>query len=624
MSDHRTLKLPAKMLRVATLDASAINEADRTVPISFSSETPVDRWFGKEILDHSAKSVRMDRLNTAGPLLFNHNTDAHIGRVQSAEIAKDRTGRALVKFSRSKLGEEKWQDVKDGILREVSVGYRVHGMTLEKREGEIETYRCDDWEPLEVSFVTVPADVSVGAGRAAGEANTDTINVRILTPNNTAMSDTITTGAATAAPASATVSRDFAAEARAAERSRVTEINKVAATLKSRGHDADALARTAIEDGRSLDEFNRSVLETVLKATPVTQTDEVRLADLEKQAKRKYSFSRVVADMANQRQVSGFEREVADELGKQSRSTAKGCFIPAAALGFGTRTLQANVAASGGYTVQTDVLGSEFIEKLYNQTMLEKAGARRLAGLMGNVAIPKQTGGATAYWLDEAGANTVSNLSYGQLVLSPKRLAVTVPYTNQLLAQTSTDVEGLSREDASKQINIAVDLAGFQGTGANGQPKGLFNYDTTSSGINTITWSTAATYAKVVSQQSSLLSANSIYQGTPYQILSPAAYAKFKTIAKATNYPNFLWNGTHDKGEVDGYPACVSNHLPSDKSIFGVFSDFLIGYWSQFDMVVDPYSRKKEGIIEVQLTVLCDMGARHAESFVISTDSAAQ
>src|SRR5690606_30659300 len=120
-------------------------ENARTVPLSFSSEAPVGRWFGEEILDHSSSSVRLGRLNNGGALLMDHDRNDQIGVVESAKIDKDRKGRAIVRFGRSARAQEIFQDVLDGIRRLVSVGYRIHKTETETRSGGVEIVRVVDW-----------------------------------------------------------------------------------------------------------------------------------------------------------------------------------------------------------------------------------------------------------------------------------------------------------------------------------------------------------------------------------------------------------------------------------------------------------------------------------------------
>jgi HK97 family phage prohead protease len=149
------------------LDRASIDKAARTVALSFSSEAPVERWFGSEILDHTPSAVRLGRLNNGGALLMDHDRSDQIGVVESATIGKDKKGRAVVRFGKSARAEEIFQDVLDGIRRLVSVGYRIHKTETKQEGGGVESVRVTDWEPFEISIVSIPADDSVGVGRGA-------------------------------------------------------------------------------------------------------------------------------------------------------------------------------------------------------------------------------------------------------------------------------------------------------------------------------------------------------------------------------------------------------------------------------------------------------------------------
>lgn len=149
------------------LRSTAIDLQARTVELAFSSETPVERWDGMEVLSHKAGACRLDRLNHGGAVLVNHDCDDQVGVVEEARIDSDRVGRAVVRFSQGEQGSEIFQDVVDGIRQLVSVSYLIHAMELtSKGGGEPDTYTVTDWEPLEISIVSVPADASVGVGRS--------------------------------------------------------------------------------------------------------------------------------------------------------------------------------------------------------------------------------------------------------------------------------------------------------------------------------------------------------------------------------------------------------------------------------------------------------------------------
>ena len=160
-----------KMERNLTIDLRELNEDTRQVELSFSSEEPYERWFGNEILSHEVGAVDLSRLNDIGCLLYNHNRDKVIGRIDRAWV-KDNRAYATVTFDEDEESEVIYQKVKSGTLKAVSVGYRVESWE-EVSAGKSSANGkfigpCSialRWFPYEVSIVSVPADASVGVGR---------------------------------------------------------------------------------------------------------------------------------------------------------------------------------------------------------------------------------------------------------------------------------------------------------------------------------------------------------------------------------------------------------------------------------------------------------------------------
>lgn len=161
------------MTRELAVRADAVSEEKRTAELTFSSETPYKRWFGLEILDHSENSVDLTRLQEIGVLLFNHEPAHPIGRVEKVWIGDDSRGHALVKFDADEESDRIFKKVSGGSLRGVSVGYRIKEYT-QLKEGETSkdgrfkgpAVIVSQWEPLEISIVSVPADAGVGVGRS--------------------------------------------------------------------------------------------------------------------------------------------------------------------------------------------------------------------------------------------------------------------------------------------------------------------------------------------------------------------------------------------------------------------------------------------------------------------------
>ncbi|WP_196489615.1 HK97 family phage prohead protease, partial [Xylella fastidiosa] len=126
------------------------------------------------ILGHRPGEVRLHRLDNGAALLLDHNPRDQIGVVESASIDSDQRGRAIVRFGRSPRAEEILRDVLDGIRKHVSVGYLVHQVEVIGQRDTGPLYRATDWEPIEISIVSIPADPSVGIGRALENPPQDT------------------------------------------------------------------------------------------------------------------------------------------------------------------------------------------------------------------------------------------------------------------------------------------------------------------------------------------------------------------------------------------------------------------------------------------------------------------
>ena len=169
-NDDEEREIPAEIFqRSARMEMEETEDA-RTVRLAFSSEQPVLREYGYEILDHQRSSIDLNFINSGrAPLLLDHDARQQIGRVVSVSVDEGgRKSRALVQFSKnSELARSVFDDVKDGIRANISVGYAVNRMEMtdEKIDGR-SVYRALSWEPREISVIAIPADDSVGIGRS--------------------------------------------------------------------------------------------------------------------------------------------------------------------------------------------------------------------------------------------------------------------------------------------------------------------------------------------------------------------------------------------------------------------------------------------------------------------------
>jgi HK97 family phage major capsid protein/HK97 family phage prohead protease len=617
------------LYRAATF--GTIDEEKRTTELAFSSEAPVDRFFGMEILDHGLGSVVMDFLQSGrAPLLADHDTGIQIGVIERAEIGKDRVGRAVVRFGKGETADAYFQDVKDGIRANISVGYRIHQMILEETGDGGDVYRATKWEPLEISLVSIPADQSVGIGRSGGEARDITI-IQTKQLNQPLERKTMTTPenpAANVQTAPAIITVDANAERaaiREKETARIREIN----ALGTR-HNLTDKAAEFIGTGKTADEFRALVLDSI-GVTPPVQTANSGAIGLSDKEARDFSFLKVLramSDPTNQKlwEAAAFEREVSQATVDQFKHRKfRGNFaVPSDVLlvqrsaGMQKRDLNVANNAQGGYMVGTEIRPESFIELLRNRMMVRQLGARVLSGLEGNITIPKQTGAGTAYWVNEGGDVTESTQAIGQVAMSPKTVGGYTEFTRRMLLQSSPDVENFVRDDLAQILAIGIDRAALRGSGTGGEPLGILN--TTGIGSVTITTGTF-TFAKLVDLETEVAIDNADLGSLAY-LASATDRGIMKKTEKSSSTGQYIWNnmaGMPGVGEVNGYPAYASNQLAADSVIFGNWAELIIGEWGVLDLNVNPYKKDQSGGVCVTALQDVDIAVRHPESFARTT-----
>lgn len=599
-------KIQDRQFREAVITKDAVNIEARTVELAFSSEAPVERFFGMEILDHNPSSVRLGRLNDGGALLLGHDPDVQIGVVESVEIGSDRVGRAVVRFGKGDCADEIFQDVVDGIRRKVSVGYQIHNMILDSKTDAGDVYRVTDWEPLEISIVSIPADPSVGVGREIELQPKK--EERTMTQATVQTTEPVVDAAATAAAIK---------EARNKELTRIRELETIGQNFAQFG--GVELAREMIDNGKSVDDLNAVLLSRVHKKP--TETGDIGMSEKEV---RTYSFLRALNALANPndkkaQEVAGFEREVSEAAVRASGKASGGFMIPVDVLRAPLivpqkRTMTVGTGSAGGYTVATDLMSGSFIDLLRNKLALNECGATILNGLVGNIAVPRQTAAGTAYWVAEGGAPSASTPTLDQVTMSPKTVGAYTDLSRKLLLQSSVDVEALVRADLAKVIALAIDAKGLYGDGTSNTPTGIKN----TSGINTKDFAAAAaTYAEIVALET-LVAAGNADVGTLAYLINARARGALKTTAiNATYGDRMIWEPGNT---VNGYRTVVSNQVAgtsgsTEDHFFGNWADLLIGFWSGLDLTVDPYTNSTTGTVRVVALQDADVGVRHAESF---------
>lgn len=592
--------------RSITLDRKAINAEARTVDVAISSEHPVERWFGMEILDHGAGSADLSRLQDGGPVLLHHDTRDVVGVVEAVHMDGDRVLRGTVRFGRSARAEEAWQDVQDGIRNKISVGYQIDAYeTTKGQKGAPDTIRATRWTPLEVSFVAVPADPTVGVGRefTPPAAPAAPMEVRM---------DTNPVAAQAAAPPNVEELRSAAtlAAVRVLGLAEKLQLGAEAQDMLRQGLTPEATQGKLLE---LASERQAKLMAAPPPASPMTPKEQAS-----------YSIARAILQAAGH-MPRGFEWEVSQDLAKKLGRESQGILIPTNV----RAALDTIVAGAAKELVDTAPL--TFIEMLRNRTKVLQLGATFMPGLTSNIPFVRQITGGGATWTgDNPGSGVAeSNPTIETFTMSPKQLMANRSYSKALLVQTGGVADRFVNDDLSKAHALAVDLAAIHGTGASNQPKGIVAFagiGSVAGGINGL----APTWDHIVGLETEVAIDNADNNTLAY-FTNAKVRGKLKRVQKVPTYGDgFIWEG--GPTPLNGYRAEVSNQVSSSLTkgtsngvcsaiIFGDWSQLLVGEWSALDVVCDPFTNADKGLIRVISTQLVDTNLRHVESFAAMLDA---
>lgn len=256
MSEHQKRSVLGNYCRETTIDH--VDTDSRTVELSFSSETPYGRWFGDEILCHDEECINLERFkNGLGTVLFNHDRDAVVGHVEKVWL-EDNRGKALARFDTDEQSETIFQKVQSGTLQGVSVGYAIYRYEVLEDEDTKSTngrfngpaYVVTDWEPLEISIVSVPADATVGVGRSAEEIHTS-----IDTQEETKSMDEkaiVTTEEVKSTPVETGITQEDLQKAMEQERKRTSEITALFRDFDVEGADEAIVMGVSVDEARAM------------------------------------------------------------------------------------------------------------------------------------------------------------------------------------------------------------------------------------------------------------------------------------------------------------------------------------------------------------------------------------
>lgn len=599
--------------RAMDMNDRAIDEETRTVMVGVSSEEPVKRSFGMEVIDHSRESMNLEFLNSGrAPLLLDHDMERQIGVVESVELDEGaRRLRAKVRFGRGELASEVFNDVTDSIRQNISVGYRVDNR-VEREEDSDEIYRVAT-TPMEISIVSIPADQSnlVGVGRSSSEPLNATLEIK--------GDDTMS---------------DIDLDAVRAEAAKTAQKNAKEIMTLARKHNKASMGEEALGRGASIDDFRGELLEAIGNEPLDTPA---HVVDAPVKEQRAYSLGKMLrAQVTNDWRDAGLEREMHEEIVKRTGKEARGIYIPDFAFRSGVMTTGATGAIAGENVtdnfVPTIQRGDMFIEALRAKQVMANLGVTFIGGLTNRVRMPKFSAGASAGFVEEAGAVSDQSQTDAGVTLQPRTLGAHAQISRLLMLESIPAIEQVVQDDLLRSIADKIEYYAIQGSGASGQPTGILNdgnvgnvdisADTDVAGL---TWADITDLVKTVEDANGIVN-----QATLGWLSNPKVKAKMANTVKVSSTDSIMllndpWNSIY------GYNAEFTSNVPSDLDpgdggsdasalIFGDFSQLMVGLFGAPSILVDPYTNSTSGDVVISVMQEVDVALRNSASFAITDE----
>lgn len=634
--------------------------------IAFSSEQPYQRQFWDEqnqemvvldeILVHTPEAVDLSRLNNNAPLLFNHNFDNHIGVVCNARIDADNVGRALVKFSKhGTMANDIRNKVIEGTMEKISVGYDIKEYHIDYAKGQLIVTK---WAPYELSFVTVPADDTVGLNRSL---NTITVNLEAKRDMTKEQIEEIKEEQEAAQVEETPVEENKESEVEETQERQVEE-NKEDENLED-GKDA--------EHPESVDDDSSTVREEEIKeereAAPVeeekieevaerSEEDELEIReiarelniddeelkralaikDMTPEAFRTKALNNLVNAQRNNEQIKDSKMEKTFDLNNVIRSLVDGAALGANEAEYSSMAagaaMQRGRAARGGsvfvpaaalraaadgntkttLTAVTDekLMTESYIEMLMPESVLGRLGVTVYSGLNSPTAIPKMTASSVDAFgfVDENGAAPESKAEFANVKLSPKTFAGGNPISRQSL-KTVPGIATLITDHINKAVRIKLEQLILSDKENARGPAGLVKQLVDASRV---TKKAAFSYKDFLKEIAALTDA-----GVPAQAIKFAMSGATAAELESTLKDNGVSGYIIENGKLAGYEVVTSGVIPADHIVLGDFSGITIGEWGGLELDMDLTTYRDRGAVVPRIFVDLDYVVAQPEALKV-------
>lgn len=643
-----------RSLSIETFEKKRMDGDDSPEVYEFklSSAAEVEVWHRElEVLSHTPAAVRLDFLASGNaPLLWMHDRNDPRGVISSARVEEENVIVA-VRFGESEKAQELKRDVDSGIIKNVSVGYRVHSYELlEKRADGFEVFEATDWEPLEASFVTIPADKTVGMGRSRSLksrlSEDDNTEEDVTKSEARSHKKTIKIMAETKDQTPIDLAKErgqAASDAVANERKRMSAIREIGSKTKIPGLNLSEIVERALSDETSVDSFRGEVLNLIQSNAP--KLNQIDMGAGKKESQR-YSIQKVMAGIrsGNLEKHAPYEAEVSEELKKRMGKEGDTIAIPHDVLlrgwipknpqalavmarnyGMSERDLSSitlsgsNQDASAANIVDTELLDEMFLYSLRESSPLLDSGVTMIGGLVGNVEIPVELLNPAFAWVGEDAEPAEGDYTLGKVGLTFRTIAARIPFTRQADKQTTPGLEGLLTRSLRIGASNGLSSAFYNGSGTSGQPTGIIN----TSGVGSVDTNSLTTRDVLVDLEIALGTAN--VSGESYTAMNTAlagAFAKTKADAGSGLFVGKYSRGARRMLETEIGDVHIDNLVPADTIIHGIPSTLVAGMWGTMEIGIDTSTKAATGGKVMRVFLDADCVVPQAATWVVGTDVA--
>ncbi|HAI1415830.1 TPA: major capsid protein [Escherichia coli] len=634
--------------------------------IAFSSTQPYQRQFWDEqnqemvvldeILVHTPEAVDLSRLNNNAPLLFNHIFDNHIGVVCNARIDADNVGRALVKFSKhGTLANDIRNKVIEGTMEKISVGYDIKEYHIDYTKGQLIVTK---WAPFEISFVTVPADDTVGLNRSL---NTITVNLGAKRDMTKEQIEEIKEEQESAQVEETPVEENKEPEVEETQERQVEENEenenledgKDAKHPESVDDDSSTVREEEVKEEREAAPVEEEKTEEVAERSEEDELeireiarelniDDSELAralaikDMTPEAFRTKALNNITNAQRNNEQIKDSKMEKTFDLNNVIRSLVDGEALGANEAEFSamaaTATMQRGRAARGGsvfvpaaalraaadgntkatLTAVTDekLLTESYIEMLLPASCLGRLGVTVLSGLNSPIAVPKMTASSVDAFgfVDENGAAPESKAEFANVKMAPKTFAGGNPIS-RLSLKTVPNIATLITDHINKAVRIKLEQLILSDKDNTRGPKGLVKQLVDG---GRVTKKAAFSYKDFLKEIAALTDAGVPAQSIKFA-MSGATAAELESTLKDNGVSGYII----ENGKLAGYDVVTSGVIPADHIVLGDFSGIMIGEWGGLELDMDDTTYRAQSAIVPRIWVDLDFTVVQPEALKV-------